>query len=422
MKREKGLLVSVYQGGADARAHCLDHLEELAFLCETYDIEQVAKLAVHARQISASTFISQGKVEEILALIADLKPDLVVFDDEISSAQQRNLEKIFGIPVIDRTEVILGIFAERAKTKEAKLQVELAEIKYQAPRLKRMWTHLSRQAATGGGGAYLKGAGEKQIEIDRRLLKDRICLLEKKIDEVTEQRHVQRAQRERNQIPTFAIVGYTNAGKSTLINALTDAEVFVENKLFATLDTTTRKFHLKGHQEILLSDTVGFIRKLPHLVVAAFRSTLEEVVESDVLLHVIDASHPAAVEQAAAALEVLKEIGADKTPIITILNKVDMCRGSDRLLRLRLEHPRTVQISALNREGFDELEEMIAETLAEMRKRVVLRVPQSEYHVVTAAMKKGVLLNLEYDENDVIVEIELPTSLLHTVSKYISHE
>jgi GTP-binding protein HflX len=290
---KKSLLVSIYND-PDLKPVCEEHLEELEFLCKTYGIDVIQKVPCLVRKLTAATYVSPGKLEELVKLAEELKPDLVVFDDEISPGQQRNLEEIFGIPVIDRTEVILGVFAQRAQTKEAHLQIELAQVKYQSPRLKRMWTHLSRQKATSSGGGHLKGPGEKQIELDRRLIKDRIHLLQKEIEQVASYRETQRQARMKSGIPIFAIIGYTNAGKSTLLNALTDANVFVEDKLFGTLDTTTRKFTLSNNQEILLIDTVGFIRKLPHLVVAAFRSTLEEALQADILLHIVDVSHPMA--------------------------------------------------------------------------------------------------------------------------------
>jgi len=240
IKEKKPLLVSVYKGDESVEV-CKEHLDELEFLCETYHLEPQEKVVCHVRRYDASTFITSGKLEELVAIVKEKALNLVVFDDELSPSQQRNLEKVFAVPVIDRTEVILGIFAERARTKEARLQVELAETKYQAPRLKKMWAHLGRQTATSGGGGYLKGKGETQIEIDRRLLKNKISQLQKEIDEIRDVRTTQRGLREKTGIPVFAIIGYTNAGKSTLLNALTDAGIFVEDKLFATLDTTTRK-------------------------------------------------------------------------------------------------------------------------------------------------------------------------------------
>lgn len=417
-EERKALLVSVYMWPAPKEV-CMEHLEELDLLCQTYGLEVVGKLPCAIRKFDASTFVSSGKLEEIGEMIKTHGAEMVVFDDEIAPSQQRNLEKLFGIPVIDRTEVILGVFAQRAHTKEAQLQVELAQVKYQAPRLKRMWTHLSRQQATGGGGAYLKGEGEKQIEIDRRLIKTRIFELQKELDEVKAHRETQRSLREKSGIPVFALVGYTNAGKSTLMNALTDAGVFVENKLFATLDTTTRKFTLENNQDILLIDTVGFIRKLPHLLVAAFRSTLEEAVQSDFLLHVVDASHPMAEEQAEATFEVLKELGAHDKSIITVLNKADLCENSAMIRRMRLKYPKTVAVSALNKTGFHDLLELMQEELKKRRKTISLRIPQKDYAVVTQVMREGNILQQDYEENDVLMRVDIPAALVGKLQKYI---
>ena len=419
-KVRKAMLVSVYKGGG-ALETCEEHLRELELLCETFGVAVLAKVPCQVRTISASTFVSAGKLDELMARAMELKADLVVFDDEISPGQQRNLEESFKIPVIDRTEVILGVFAQRAHTKEAKLQVELAQLKYQAPRLKRMWTHLSRQQGTGGGGtgAYLKGAGEKQIEIDRRLLKDRMGHLMDRIEELKSYRNTQHGLREKAQIPLFAIIGYTNAGKSTLLNALTDAGIFVEDKLFATLDTTTRKFTLGNKQDILLIDTVGFIRKLPHLLVAAFRSTLEEAVQADILLHLIDASHPMAEEQAAATFDVLEELGAKDKSIITVLNKIDACPDKSMINRLRIKYPKNVQISALKREGFDELLHKMEEELSHKRQIVNFRIPQSDYAIVSEVTRKGHVLHQEYDGNDVLLRVEVPKILAGRFARYL---
>ena len=322
-EEKRALLISAYMG-SDQKLVCEDHLNELELLAQTFGIKVAAKEPCAIRKYDASTFLTKGKVEELVRRSDELKVDMVVLDDEITPAQQRNLEAMFKKPVMDRTEIILGVFAQRAQTKEARLQIELAKIRYEAPRLKRLWTHLSRQQGTGGSGGsggYLKGEGEKQIEIDRRILKRKIDLLKKEIEEVRAYRDIQRSARERTEIPVFAIIGYTNAGKSTLLNALTDANVLVEDKLFATLDTTTRKFTLANNQDILLIDTVGFIRKLPHLLVAAFKSTLEEALEADILLHLVDVSHPMAEEQAAASCDVLKELNASKKQLSLFLIK-----------------------------------------------------------------------------------------------------
>lgn len=420
------VLVSVYKGNAEQKKICEEHLEELALLTETYGVEVLAKVPCVVRRYDAANFVTEGKLEELVAIVKEQKANLVIFDDEIAPSQQRNLESAFGVPVIDRTELILGVFAQRAQTKEARLQIELAQVKYQAPRLKRLWTHLSRQQGSGsggaGGGAYLKGEGEKQIEIDRRILKRKIDLLQKEIEEVKTHRDTQRTSRQRSEIPVFALIGYTNVGKSTLLNALTQAGVFVEDKLFATLDTTTRKFTLPNNQEILLIDTVGFIRKLPHLVVAAFRSTLEEAFQADILLHMVDVSHPMAEEQAETTFEVLKELNVEKKPILTVLNKIDLCTDKGMILRMRVKYPRTVAISAVTREGFDDLMELMIDELSKQRRQIKMRIPQSDYAVVSEVMRVGTIHHQEYEENDVLLTVELPVALAEKLKRYIVEE
>lgn len=421
-KKKNALLVSSYQDYKEKEL-CLEHLKELHLLCETFGLNPLEQMACHLRNISSATFLSKGKLEEIKEKAHALQADVIVFDDEITPGQQRNLEKLLEKPVIDRTEIIIGVFADRAETKEARLQVELAELKYQAPRLKRMWTHLSRQAGTagggkGGGGGYLKGEGEKQIEIDRRILKRKIAQLESEIAEVRKTRNVQRAQREKTGIPVFAIIGYTNAGKSTLLNALTGASVFVEDKLFATLDTTTRKFTLDNNQEILLIDTVGFIRKLPHHLVAAFKSTLEEALRADILIHLIDSNHKMSLEHAEVATDVLKELGAKDKPIITVLNKIDLASESGQISKLRLQYPKTVRISALKQIGFEELKEAIKQEIKSLRQKMRLRIPQNQYHLVSEVIREGTVLSQEYDENDILMEVDLPHRLAGKLKQY----
>lgn len=418
----KALLVSVYKGGNTLRPICEEHLNELALLARTHHIDVMHKESCPVRKFDASTYIGTGKLQELADLKDKLGANLIIFDDEITPAQQRNLEKFFQVAVIDRTELILHVFAQRAQTKEARLQIELAKVRYEAPRLKRLWTHLSRQQGTGGGTAYLKGEGEKQIEIDRRILKRKIARLQGELGEVESHRDTQRGARLRSEIPVFAIIGYTNAGKSTLLNALTDAKVFVEDKLFATLDPTTRKFTLKNNQDILLTDTVGFIRKLPHLLVAAFKSTLEESVQADILLHLIDVSHPMAEEQAETTCDVLQELGAGKKPIITIFNKIDQCQDPSMLRRLTLKYPHTVQLSALYRQGFDQLEEMMIEELSKQRKIINIRIPQSDYAIVSEVMRVGNILNQNYEENDILMLVDVPAALAGKLRKYIVEE
>lgn len=415
----KGFLISVYKGGQSEKPIYQEHLEELALLAETYGIEVVHKESCAIRRYDAATYVTEGKLKELVEASKDKQVNLIIFDDEIAPSQQRNLEKAFELPVIDRTELILGVFGQRAQTKEARLQIELAKVKYEAPRLKRLWTHLSRQKGTAGSGGYTKGEGEKQIEIDRRILKRKIDQLNAEIDEVKVYREIQRGSRERSHIPIFALIGYTNAGKSTLMNALTNAGVFVEDKLFATLDTTTRKFTLANKQQILLIDTVGFIRKLPHLVVAAFKSTLEEALRADILLHIVDVSHPMAEEQAETTFEVLKELNSEGRPIITVLNKIDLCTDKSAIQRMRIKYPKTVQISALHQTGFDELQMAMIDELSKQRKVVDLRIPQSDYSVINEITRAGHVIMQDYEDNDVILKIELPAALADRLTKYV---
>jgi GTP-binding protein HflX len=419
-QRRKAFLIGFYNGAAEKKIS-EDHLQELALLTDTFGVDVVEQTPQALRKFEAATIMSLDKIETLKALVAEKGANIVIFDHEMSPAQQRNLEKLFGMPVIDRAEVILGVFSQRAQTKEARLQIELAQTRYQAPRLKRMWTHLSRQAGTGGGGGgkYTKGEGEKQIEIDRRLMRKKIDVLQKEIEEVRGTRETQRSARERSEIPVFAIVGYTNAGKSTLLNALTHAGVFVEDKLFATLDTTTRKFTLPNNQDILLIDTVGFIRKLPHLLVAAFKSTLEEAVQADILLHLIDVSHPLAMQQAETTLEVLKELNAGDKPIITVFNKVDKPETLEQIQRLRLKYPKTVQISALNEVGFEDLQAIMIEELSKTRRTLKLRIPQSDYNIVTEVIRVGQILAQDYEDNDVLIRVSIPTAYVGKLKQYV---
>ncbi len=415
---KSAILVGAYRSGEGAGG-CQEHLEELDRLCQTFGLEVVGKCACVIKKCDPGTYLGEGKLEELKGLAKQLSAEVVIFDDEISPRQQRNLEKIFSCPVIDRTELIIEVFAQRAQTKEARLQIELAKVKYQFPRLRRMWTHLSRQTATAGGGAHLKGEGEKQIEIDRRLLRQRIERLKNEIEQVGKQRQTQRVLRMRTGIPTFAIVGYTNAGKSTLLKALTQADVFVEDKLFATLDTTTRKFTLPNHQEILLIDTVGFIRKIPHTLITAFKSTLEEAIHTDILLHLIDVSHPQAEQQAEETMRVLKELGAQDQPMITVLNKIDQCNSPSLIAKFRIKYPKTVAVSALQGTGFDELMELMMKEVSLLRKTVQCRIPQSHYALVSELMRQGRVLDCQYEENDILIKLEIPGRLEYKVLPFL---
>ena len=410
----KALLIGIYSGHADKKV-CEEHLGELEGLADTFGITTIAKIPVAIRKVDSSTYIHSGKLEEIANQVIDSGANIVIFDEEISPGQQRNLEKALKTAVMDRTELILEIFATRAQTKEARLQIELAKTKYQFPRLKRLWSHFSRQRAKGG---YLKGEGEKQLEIDKRLLKKKVERLREELREVQRYRTTQKNFRLRSGIPTFAIIGYTNAGKSTLLNALTEANVFVEDKLFATLDPTTRKFFLPNNQEILLTDTVGFIRKLPHTLVAAFRSTLEAALHDDVLLLLVDASHPMAEEHLETTYNLLKALDAQEEAIIVVLNKIDQCEDRDMITRLKLKYTKTVEISALNKTGFDDLFQMMMRELERRRITLKLKIPQSEYALVTLLHRVGNILYEEYEENDVVIRADIPLHIVHMFDSY----
>lgn len=419
-EKKKAILVGVYlKKTTKDREACHEHLDELARLAETFGVDPVEAMACGVEKFDGSTLMGSGKVAELNERATQQGVDLVIFDDEMSPAQQRNLEKILGRTVMDRTELILGVFAHRAHTKEARIQVELAEARYELPRLRRLWTHLERQVGAAGGGKYLKGMGEKQLEVDRRLLSHRIQTLKHDLKEVETHRRTQRHARERAHLPVFAIVGYTNAGKSTLLNALTAAGVFVEDKLFATLDTATRKFSLPNKEDVLLVDTVGFIRKLPHMLVAAFKSTLEEACYADVLIHVIDVTHPQADEHAAVAVEVLKELHAADKPTITVLNKIDLAEHPAKIQRFRFKYPKTVLVSALTGEGLEDLCEKMTQELKARRALVTLRVPQCDYAVVSRLMLHGTILEQEYVENDILLTCEVPKDILAKLQPYI---
>ncbi len=399
IKKEKALLIGFYAHGSD-KPTCAEHLNELKLLTETFGVEETTLNPCFLKTINSATYMGSGKLEELSEYAKANEYNLIILDEHISPAQQRNLEKAFQMPVMERSEIILGVFAQRAQTGEAKLQIKLAQAKYQLPRLKRLWTHLSRQK---GGAVNQKGEGETQLEIDRRLLEKQIKKLEREIDLIRKQRMTQRSKRLKTGIPTFAIIGYTNAGKSTLLKALTDANVLVEDQLFATLDTTTKKFTLPNNQKILLVDTVGFIRKLPHTVIAAFKSTLEESLFTDILLHVIDVSNPTAIEQAQTTIDVLKQLKAEHKPMITLLNKVDQCENPGVIKHFRLLFKNTVEISALKEEGFDTLFDTMITSLKDLTKTQTFLIPQKDFKYFSEILRDGVVIDQEYQDNSILV-------------------
>ena len=382
----------------------LNELEELAETAGTLIVgEGVQKLAVPV----AATYIGPGKAVEFAAYCKANSVDTIIFDDELSPAQTRNLEKIFGSKIMDRTALILEIFGQRARTREGKLQIEHAQLKYLLPRLTRFWSHLSRQRGSTGS---IGGEGESQLEADRRKISERIEKISSELDNVRRQRGTQRAGRQRSHWPLASIVGYTNAGKSTLLNRLTGAAVLAEDKLFATLDPTTRRLKLPTKQNVLLTDTVGFIKKLPHGLVEAFKATLEEVVQADLLLHVVDISHPQAEEQIDAVNTVLMEIGAAEKPVLMVFNKIDQVAGGIAPL-MREKYPHAVSISAKTGEGIAPLLAELGTQLRPIREFLDLRVPQEKAAVIARIHAVGQVVSSRYTGRNARIKVRIPPHL-----------
>ncbi len=395
-----------------------ESLQELQQLAETAGIEVVCATIQPRNRPNPTYFIGEGKVhEELKPLIEELDADAVIFDEELSPAQNRNLERVLEIATIDRTGLILQVFAQRALTKEARLQVALAQLEYALPRLTRMWTHLSRLATGGGGSRRLRGPGETQLEMDRRWVRGNIAHVRRALDAVEKQRHVQR--RNRSEKIRVSLVGYTNAGKSTLFNALTGETVLAEDKLFATLDSTTRKLDLPQKQQILLSDTVGFIKKLPHQLVAAFKATLEEILEADLLLHVIDVSHPEAEAQIAAVNVVLEELDATDIPMFMVFNKIDSLKSNEELHLLQCQYPEALPISAQRGDGIPALIDALAHRFAERGMNLSLCIPYTEGKVLDLLHKHGIVLDTEYTAEAVHVKARLPNRYLKSVEQFL---
>lgn len=395
-----------------------ESLQELRQLAETAGIEVVCTTIQPRNRPNPTYFIGEGKVqEELKPLVEELDADAVIFDEELSPAQNRNLEGALEVATIDRTGLILQVFAQRALTKEARLQVALAQLEYALPRLTRMWTHLSRLATGGGGSRRLRGPGETQLEMDRRWVRGNIAHVRKALDAVEKQRHVQR--RNRSEKIRVSLIGYTNAGKSTLFNALTGETVLAEDKLFATLDSTTRKLDLPQKQQILLSDTVGFIKKLPHQLVAAFKATLEEVLEADLLLHVIDVSHPEAEAQIAAVNVVLEELKATDIPMFMVFNKIDRLKSDEELHLLQCQYPEALPISAQRGDGIPALIDALAHRFAERGTELSLYIPYTEGKVFDLLHKHGIVLETEYAAEAVHVKARLPNRYLKSVEQFL---
>jgi GTP-binding protein HflX len=395
---ERALLIAVYKD-AEQREESESLLEELDSLVDTLDIPVIDRLLVKVQERNPRYLVGTGKAEEIFERAKELKIDVIIFDNGLSPAQQRNWEALTGMAVIDREEVILEIFARRARTKEARLQVDLARMEYSLPRLTRAWGHLSRQ----GGGLGGKGEGETQLETDRRLVRAHIDHLKSDLKLVRLRRATQRKQRERLPLPGAAIVGYTNVGKSALLNKLTGAQVLVEDKLFATLDTTTRRVILPSGQSLLLTDTVGFVRNLPHRLIEAFKATLEEAVLSDFLIHVLDASHPRVFDFYQTTIRVLGELGADEKRLITVLNKVDLVEDETTLHALRLHFPDGLFVSVRSGVGLKELLHRMADLLADRVSRVELALPLERTDLLSLLHRTSLVIDVRYQDAHVSV-------------------
>lgn len=405
--KEKVVLVGVSeQDGDDAE----DSVAELAELVKTAGAEVVGTLIQKRALIHPGTYVGTGKVQEIAELVEQTGATGIVCDDELSPAQLKNLEMILNTKIMDRTLIILDIFAARAITSEGKIQVELAQLKYRLSRLAGMGRSMSRL----GGGIGTRGPGEKKLEMDRRLIKDRIAQLNRELKEIRQHREITRAQREKNKIPVAAIVGYTNAGKSTLLNTLTDAKVLEEDKLFATLDPTTRLLELPGRQQILLTDTVGFIRKLPHHLIEAFKSTLEEAKYADYILHVVDASNPQRDKQMHIVYETLYQLDIKEKTIVTLFNKQDAVVEKEPLRDFKAD--RTLSISARTGQGLDELKELFCELLRENKILVERTVPYDAAGIIQQIRKSGELLEEEYRAEGIYVKAYVPAELYGKLS------
>ena len=396
-----------------------ESLAELEELAETAGAQIVGEGIQKMAAPVAATYIGPGKAEEFARTCKENDVDTIIFDDELSPAQTRNLEKIFGCKIMDRTALILEIFGQRARTREGKLQIEHAQLKYLLPRLTRFWSHLSRQRGSTGS---IGGEGESQLEADRRKISERIEKISSELDKVRSQRETQRAGRQRSQWPLASIVGYTNAGKSTLLNRLTGAAVLVEDKLFATLDPTTRRLKLPTNQNVLLTDTVGFIKKLPHGLVEAFKATLEEVVQADLLLHVVDISHPQAEEQIDAVNTVLMEIGAAEKPVLMVFNKIDQLNGGGAPGRLRDKFSNAVAISARTGEGIAPLLAELGTQLRPVREFLDLRVPQEKAAVIARVHAVGQVVASRYSGKNARFKVRIPPHLHAEFAAFVVSE
>jgi GTP-binding protein HflX len=412
---ERAMLVGAYTEAAD-KIDAEDLLDELGELVRTLGIPIIDRQLVHMREPQARYLIGTGKAAELADRMKAKDCDVIIFDNELTPAQQRNWEELTKVTVIDRAEVILDIFGMRAQTREARLQVDLARMEYSLPRLTRAWGHLGKQ----GGGIGAKGEGESQLEQDRRKIRGQMDRLRREIEQVRRARATQRKDRKRAPVPNAAIVGYTNVGKSSLLRRLTGADVLVENKLFATLDTTTRKIALPNKQPLLLTDTVGFVRKLPHELVESFNATLEEAALSDFIVHVLDASHPRVMEFYNTTMKVLADLGADTKEMLVVFNKMDRVADDSTRAILRRHFPDAVFISVHSGDGLDALVERIGEFVGKNTGHVELLLPLERADLLARLHREGAVHAVEYEEDAIRVRATLPDRLSESLSEFLA--
>jgi len=410
---ERALLIGLEKAGV-SKWDLRDSMDELRELASSAGAEVVDTVTQKLQRPTAPYYIGKGKAESIKDSFQHRQVTSVIFDDELSPAQGRNLENLLSRKVLDRTQLILDIFAQRARSREGRLQIELAQLQYLLPRLTRMWHHLSRQ--TGGIGT--RGPGETQLEVDRRRVQERIARLERELQEVRKTRAVQRQGRKRHQWPVAAVVGYTNAGKSTLLNLLTGADVVTEDRLFATLDPTTRSFVLPNKQRLLLTDTVGFLRKLPHTLIESFKATLEEVSEADLLVHIVDLSHARVDEHMAAVDSVIKELNAFGKQTVIVFNKIDTVENPELVESYIKRFPGSVAISARTGAGVGNLVRALQDALAAWRLRSRFRIPVSESALIAEIHRVGHVLELRYEGGDAVIVAHVPPQLESKLSKF----
>ena len=410
---EKTILVGLEHDGV-TRWDLEDSLNELRELAATAGASVVDTVTQKLQHPTAPYYIGKGKAEEVGALCTEHGAGSIILDDELSPAQGRNLESVTSKKILDRTQLILDIFARRARSREGRLQIELAQLQYLLPRLTRMWTHLSRQ--TGGIGT--RGPGETQLEVDRRRVQERIARLQKDLEEVRKHRAIQREGRARHQWPVVAIVGYTNAGKSSLLNRLTKAGVLAEDKLFATLDPTTRQFVLPNKLKVLFTDTVGFIRKLPTTVIESFKATLEELKSADLLVHVVDLSHYQWEEHIAATEEVIRELEADGKHTLIVFNKIDRLANAEAVDAALARHPQSVAISVKTGESLEQFVDELQNQLSAWRLRQKFRIPQSASLALAELHRAGHVVAITYEDDDALVTAHIPPALEAKFARY----